>query len=78
MKYSAENRRNLMSLVDTTAKSLINVALACQAMEEGKKPLSAIEIQYKKLRESHWNYEAASSAAQLAQESGDSGPRNGE
>ena len=71
MKYSTETRQNLMNLVDSTAKSLINVALACHTMEEGKKPLAAIEGQYKKLRESHQNYEAALAAARLAQESSD-------
>lgn len=65
MKYSPENRKNLVNLVASTAKSLINVALACQSMEEGKKPPNAIEAQYKKLRESHQNYEAALAAAQL-------------
>lgn len=69
MKYSAEERQNLLNLVDSTAKSLINVALACQAMEEGKKSPNAIEMQYQKLRESHQNYAAALVAVELAKSS---------
>ena len=68
MKHSTEDRNNLMSLVDTTAQSLINVALACQSMEEGKKSPSAIEAQYKKLRESRENHEAALVAAKLVEQ----------
>ena len=68
MKYSTENQNNLMGLVDATARSLINVALACQSMEEGKKSPSAIEAQYKKLRETHRNYEAALVATQLVKQ----------
>ena len=67
MKYSPEEYQNLTNLVDSTALSLINVALACQSMEEGKKSPGAIENQYKKLRESHQNYQAALIAVELAQ-----------
>lgn len=72
MRYSDEDYQNLANLVDSTAQSLVNVALACQAMEEGKKSPSAIEAQYKKLRESRQNHEAALVAVKLAKESGDS------
>ena len=67
MKYSSEEYQNLTSLADSTALSLINVALACHSMEEGKKSPVAIENQYKKLRESHQNYQAALMAVELAQ-----------
>lgn len=67
MKYSVEEYQNLTDLADSTAISLINVALACQAMEEGKKSPGTIEKQYKKLRESHQNYQAALVAIELAQ-----------
>lgn len=72
MRYSDEDYQNLANLVGSTARSLVNVALACQAMEEGKKSPSAIEAQYKKLRESRQNYESALVAVKLAKESGDS------
>ena len=67
MKYSAEEYQNLINLADSAALSLINVALACQSMEQGKKSPGAIENQYKKLRESHQNYQAALMAIELAQ-----------
>lgn len=67
MKYSAEEYQNLTSLVESAAISLINVALACHTMEAGKKPPDIIENQYKKLRESHQNYQAAVLAIELAQ-----------
>lgn len=67
MKYSAEEYQNLTDLADSTARSLINVALTCRSMEEGKKSPGAIENQYKKLRESHQNYQAALLAIELAQ-----------
>ena len=68
MKYSAEEYQHLKDLADSTAISLINVALACQAMTQGKKSPDSIENQYKKLRESHENYQAAQLAIELAQQ----------